>query len=94
MHLCRSLQLEQPVLVKYIRNEDKKLWCVFWYPFCVAEFRQTDDHEGKLFTHTRVSESTGFCLVHREFYVKIRCLRHNKLFFHMQYLHKTKTCKL
>lgn len=78
------------MFVKYIRNEDKKLHCAFWCPFCVTESRQADDQEGKLFTHTGESESAGFYLVHRAFYVKIRCLRHNKLFFDMQYLHKNK----
>lgn len=58
-HLCRSLQVEKPIFVKYIRNEDKKtVHCAFWCPFCMFEFRQTDDPEGKLFAHIRDSEST------------------------------------
>lgn len=73
-HLCGYLQVEQPMFVNYMRNEGKKLHCAFWYPSRVTEFRQTDDQEGKLFTHTRESESTGIYLVHRAFYGKIRCL--------------------
>lgn len=61
----------------------------------MAESGQADDQEGKLFTPTRESETTGFCLVHKAFYVKsIRCLWYNQLFFPMQYLHKNKTLKL
>ena len=47
----------------------------------MAESRQSDDQEGRLFTRTRESETVGFCLVHRAFNVRsIRWLWYNQLF--------------
>lgn len=59
-----------------------KLHCTFYCSVYISESQQADDGEGKLFTSARESETAGFCLVHRAFYVKtIRWPEYNQPFF-------------